>query len=173
MPQIFIGIGSNIDRRRNIESGVRALVEAYAALEISPVYAASAVGFTGAEFYNLVVSINSEDDVAAVHATLKRIETEHGRDHNAPKFSARRLDLDLLTYGDLVMHTDALTLPREDIIKYAFVLRPLAELAPEHRHPLTGEKFLSLWQRFARSTTSELHEVDDLELPASLDVTGS
>jgi 2-amino-4-hydroxy-6-hydroxymethyldihydropteridine diphosphokinase len=79
---------------------------------------------------------------------LRAIEEAHGRLRDGPKFSSRTLDIDLLTLGDQVVHAGKLELPRDEILKYAFVLRPLADVAPEERHPLVGRSYRELWQGF-------------------------
>ena len=77
---------------------------------------------------------------------LRDIENSIGRDRSLPKFSSRMIDLDLVLYDGIIDET--LNVPRKDILKYAFVLAPLAELNPEEIHPLEGISFQSLWKTF-------------------------
>jgi 2-amino-4-hydroxy-6-hydroxymethyldihydropteridine diphosphokinase len=151
MARIYIGLGSNIDPEHNIASGLSALMEHFGRLTMSATYATEPVGFEGDEFYNLVVGCNSNDDVNVVVEVLKRIESSHGRKHNEPKYSSRMLDLDLLTFDDLVLQNEKISIPRVDISKYAFVLKPLAQIAPDTRHPETGVTYKVMWDRFANS----------------------
>jgi 2-amino-4-hydroxy-6-hydroxymethyldihydropteridine diphosphokinase len=144
MPQVFLGIGSNIDPERHLRAAVRALATRFGSLRLSPVYASAAVGFEGAEFLNMVVALEAAEPPQGLAAILKQIEREQG--------GSRPLDIDFLLYGDLVLETPTLTLPRDDIRRYAFVLRPLAELAPGERHPLTGERYADLWAAFPAHT---------------------
>jgi 2-amino-4-hydroxy-6-hydroxymethyldihydropteridine diphosphokinase len=149
--RIYVSIGSNIERESNIRSSVLALRECFGALILSQVYENQPIGFEGENFYNLVVAIDTDESPEAVTAILHDIERQHGRKHGSSRFSSRTLDLDLLLYGDLLYEQATLSLPRSEIDEYACVLRPLAELAPEMRHPRTGETFASLWARFDQS----------------------
>ncbi|MCY4362583.1 MAG: 2-amino-4-hydroxy-6-hydroxymethyldihydropteridine diphosphokinase [Gammaproteobacteria bacterium] len=151
MARIFIGVGSNSDREKHIRSGVRALGEAFHNLRISTIYENEAVGFSGDNFYNFVVGCDAGLEVEEVVSRLHRIEDEHGRDRSQPRFSSRTLDLDLLLYDDLVIDTGSLHLPRPDINEYAYVLCPLAEIAPELRHPVSRKTYATLWSEFDRA----------------------
>jgi 2-amino-4-hydroxy-6-hydroxymethyldihydropteridine diphosphokinase len=146
MIMAYVGVGSNIDKQRNVRSGLRRLEEEFGELRVSPVYRTPAVGFAGAEFYNLVVGVRTDATVHELVDALKAIEREFGRDHTEPKFSSRTLDLDLLTYGDLVLSDGRISVPRDDIDRYAFVLKPLAEIAPEEYHPIKLLTYRALWE---------------------------
>lgn len=152
MPRVFVGIGSNVNRDANIRSGIRALRELFGDLTISAVYQSEAVGYDGDDFYNLVVAFDTGRGAREVTCALHGIEQRFGRDRAAPKYSPRTLDLDLLLYNNLVVHDRDLELPRSDIGRYAFVLRPLAEIAGEHRHPVSGLRFADLWAGFDRDS---------------------
>ena len=148
MVHVYISIGSNQEPRRNIQSCLQRLHESFGELQVSTVYENEAVGFEGENFYNLVVGFDTVLPVEEVTRILHRIEDEHGRIRSGKKFSSRTLDLDLLLYGDLVLKTDTLQLPRDEINRYAFVLRPLAELAPGLQHPSLGKTMADLWSDF-------------------------
>lgn len=148
MPRVYVSIGSNIDREHNIRGAIRALREAYGPLTLSRVYESAAEGFEGGNFYNLVAAFDTEEPPRAVNARLARIEHAHGRTRRAGRYGSRTLDIDLLLYDDRVLHEDGMNVPRDEIEKYAFVLRPLAEIAPRQRHPLTGARFEEMWHRF-------------------------
>lgn len=148
MAKVLLGIGSNIDREENIVSGLGALSRLVDGMKLSPVYETSAVGFDGEDFFNLVVSGNARLPLGAFAREIKRIEFEHGRLPTAKKFSSRRLDIDILTYGNLVGNYAGVTIPRSDITEYAYVLLPLARLEPDMRHPATGERYSELWEKF-------------------------
>ena len=79
---------------------------------------------------------------------LHRIEEDYGRERSGPKFSSRTLDLDLLLYDDLVLDESGLQIPRDEILQRAFVLWPLAELAPDLKHPVNGKSYAQLWLDF-------------------------
>ena len=159
MPEVFVGVGSNVDRETNIRSGLAALGLAFGELQLSPVYCSAAVGFAGEDFLNLVIRFNTELSVAELGLRLRAIETAHGRGTSMPKFSSRTLDLDILLYGDASGEIDGVTLPREEVVYNAFVLRPLAELAPQSRHPRLGKTFAELWAELAARTEQRLEKV--------------
>ncbi|MGD2073430.1 MAG: 2-amino-4-hydroxy-6-hydroxymethyldihydropteridine diphosphokinase [Gammaproteobacteria bacterium] len=148
MARVFVSIGSNIDRERNVAAALERLGGAFGALEQSTVYETEAVGFEGDPFYNLVVGFDTDLGPREVADLLHRIEDEQERERHGARFGARTLDLDLLLYDELVLDEADLRLPRPEILEYAFVLRPLAEIAGERIHPLTGASFAAMWDAF-------------------------
>jgi 2-amino-4-hydroxy-6-hydroxymethyldihydropteridine diphosphokinase len=148
MPQVFLGVGSNIERERYITAGLDALHAMFHELALSSVYDSAAVGFAGQPFLNLVVAAHTELSLAELAAKLRHIEFEFGRPSNATRFSARHLDIDILTYDDLVGTVDGIQLPRQEILENAFVLCPLAELSPDSLHPQLKRSYRSLWQAY-------------------------
>ena len=148
MTRVYLSLGSNIDRDRNIPAAIRDLRDEFGELDISPVYESKAVGFAGSAFYNLVVGFETQREVAELTRRLDAIEDAHGRVRGSEKYSSRTLDIDLLLYGDAVMHEQGLNVPRDEIERYAFVLRPLAEIAGTLRHPVSGQRYADLWARF-------------------------
>lgn len=148
MPKVFVGIGSNMDRERSVRAGVAELKQAYGEVQLSSVYESDAVGFDGDAFYNLVAAFDTEDSVEQVVANLAGIEDRHGRLRSGERFAPRTLDLDLLLFGDEIITTEKYHVPRDEIPRYAFVLWPLAEIAPDMKHPETGESFAQMWDKF-------------------------
>jgi 2-amino-4-hydroxy-6-hydroxymethyldihydropteridine diphosphokinase len=148
MPRVYLGLGSNIDRQRNISSALAELREVFGDLTVSTVYQCPAVGFDGDDFYNLAVGLDTDLDVHEVSHQLHAIEDRHGRQRDRSHFSDRTLDIDLLLYGDLVVQEKGLALPRPEIERSVFVLKPLAEIAPEVRHPVTDTTIAELWSTF-------------------------
>lgn len=153
--RVFVSAGSNIEPRANLEAACTALKEHYGEIELSPLYRSPAAGFSGPDFLNLVVSFRTEERPAEILERLADLEAHAGRDRSAGQFSSRTLDLDLLLYGDRI--DAALKLPHPDIERYAFVLKPLADLAPDLRHPATGAAFSEHWESFTGSR--DLHPV--------------
>jgi 2-amino-4-hydroxy-6-hydroxymethyldihydropteridine diphosphokinase len=151
----YISIGSNIDKKLHIPASLTALHQLFGELTISSIYESEAVGFVGDSFHNLVVGFDSDLDVKNVTKQLRQIELDNGRSRDSQKFSARTLDLDLILYGNLVITDGRLQLPRDEIERYAFVLEPLAEIAPNSKHPVTGKTYAELWQAFDKSKVKQ------------------
>jgi len=154
MTVIYLSLGSNVDRHKNIMAALDALDALFGALQISSVYESKSVGFDGSNFFNLVVGANTELSIAELSETLKQIEDENGRKRNGPKFSPRTLDIDILTYGDFVGNESGIELPRAEITKNAFVLLPLAEIAAEVLHPQLQKKYRELWAGYDQASQS-------------------
>lgn len=149
--QVYISIGSNIDRERYISAALDALQGEFGELSLSSVYESEAVGFDGEPFLNMVVGVRTGLGVAELSRLFKQLEDDNDRQRQQPRFSARTLDLDILTCGRLSGEYGGVKLPRDEILKNAFVLLPLAELAPEETHPENGQTYRSLWQAYQRS----------------------
>lgn len=152
MALIYLSLGSNIDREHHIGAALDALAGRFGTLDISTVYESVAVGFDGDSFFNLVVGVNSDLPVGEVTKILKHIEDCHGRDRSAPKFGPRSLDIDILTVDNLAGEFDGISLPRSEVLKNAFVLQPLAELAADMTHPLTHKTIGEHWQEFDKAS---------------------
>lgn len=159
MPRVWISVGSNIARERSVRAALWELGRTFGELVVSPIYETPAVGFDGDPFLNLVVGVETDRRPGELHAMLREIEARHGRTRDGAKFSARTLDLDVLTYGDAVTTEGGKPLPRDEILRYAFVLAPLADVAPDERHPQTGQRYADLWDGFGDS--DGLRRLDD------------
>lgn len=152
MPEVFVAAGSNVRPRANLRRAIATLEAAFPGLRASRAYANKALGFAGDDFINLVVAFRTDEPLPALLERLKAVERACGRGIGAPKWASRTLDLDLLLYGDLAGRFAGATLPRPDLVERAYVLGPLAELAPDLQHPALGETFGSLWRRFDRDS---------------------
>jgi 2-amino-4-hydroxy-6-hydroxymethyldihydropteridine diphosphokinase len=161
MPRVWVSVGSNIERERHILAALHDLQETFGELRVSPVYETEAVGFEGDAFFNLVVGFDSELAPEALHALMRRIEARHGRERNGVRYAARTLDLDLLTYGDRVTDEGGKSLPRDEILRYAFVLAPLADVAGDEVHPQLGEDYRTLWRQFASGSGETLLRLEN------------
>ncbi|WP_337879737.1 2-amino-4-hydroxy-6-hydroxymethyldihydropteridine diphosphokinase [Rheinheimera sp.] len=147
MALIYISVGSNIERERHIAAAYLELHALFGPLRCSRVFESEAVGFVGDPFYNLVIEAHTALAVADCISALKSLEQRYGKAAASPKFCGKTLDLDLLTYDALICQ-QPLELPRAEILKNAFVLWPLAELAPEQLHPVLQQSYQSLWQAY-------------------------
>lgn len=148
MARAWLGLGSNIEPEIHIRAGVRALRARFGELRLSRVYASQPVGFVGDEFLNLVAGLDTELAPLDLARELDAIERAHGRGAADRRYAPRRLDIDLLLYDDLTLDLPGLRVPRADITRYAFVLRPLAELLPDGVHPALGRSYAALWAEF-------------------------
>ncbi|PIE40954.1 MAG: 2-amino-4-hydroxy-6-hydroxymethyldihydropteridine diphosphokinase [Gammaproteobacteria bacterium] len=148
MVRVYLSLGSNIERETHIRNALQALSGLYGQLVLSNVYESEAVGFVGDNFYNLVVGFDTDLPVGELQAQIKQIEDDNGRLRDGPKFSARTLDIDILTYGDFVGVDSGVQLPRDEITKNAFVLLPLSEIAGSELHPQLGESYQDLWAAY-------------------------
>ena len=154
MTAIYLSLGSNVDRHKNITVALDALADLLGELKISSVYESKSVGFDGSNFFNLVVGADTILSIAELSETLKRIEDNNGRKRNGPKFSPRTLDIDILTYGDFVGIESGIELPRAEITKNAFVLLPLAEIAADVFHPQLQKSYRDLWLSYDQASQS-------------------
>jgi len=147
MPEIYLSLGSNLDPTLHIPSALRRLRALFGELVCSGLYESDPVGCTGPVFHNLVVVCHTELSPDAVLNCLRAVEDQEGRVRDR-RGVPHTLDIDLLLYGDAILQRGRLRVPREDITRHAFVLEPLAEVAPDAVHPVLGETYIRLWKRF-------------------------
>jgi 2-amino-4-hydroxy-6-hydroxymethyldihydropteridine diphosphokinase len=140
---VFLSIGSNIAPEENLRMACRELAAGFGDLTLSSVYRNEAVGFEGEDFLNMVVGFNTAAEPEYIFSRLEQLHTKAGREYQDNPFCSRTLDLDMLLYGDLIRQR--LKLPHQDIEQYGFVLRPMAEVAPDLRHPVNGKTMSQLW----------------------------
>jgi 2-amino-4-hydroxy-6-hydroxymethyldihydropteridine diphosphokinase len=146
----FVSVGSNIEPAKHLRLALDELGRRFGPLQLSSVYRNRAEGFEGEDFLNMVVGFDTTAGAAAVIAELEQIHHLAGRVRGPQAFASRTLDLDLILYGDRI--DPRLRLPRPDVTRYGFVLGPLAEIAPQLRHPATGETIGDLWDRFDQAS---------------------
>ena len=161
MAVIYLSVGSNVDRRKNLQLALDELEKRFSNVKVSSVYENRPVGFAGKDFFNLVARAVTTMSPAEVAGQLEEIHEIAGRDRQGKKFAPRELDIDLLLYDDLVVDEQGLKLPRPDILEYAFVLRPLAEISPQLVHPLTGRTLAAHWAEFDQAS----HPLQPVTLP--------
>lgn len=151
MTEVFLGLGSNVKREWHLREGIRALRERFGPLQVSPIFESESVGFAGSPFFNLVVSLQTDLSVGVLQQELRAIEFSLGRTPDQRKYSPRTLDIDILTYGDVVGEIDGVILPRGEILENAFVLWPLACLAPDSQHPEVKISYGQLWAAYDKA----------------------
>jgi 2-amino-4-hydroxy-6-hydroxymethyldihydropteridine diphosphokinase len=171
MAKVYVSIGSNIERDKHITAALDALADYFGDLLISSVYESEAVGFAGDHFFNLVAGFDTQLSVGELSALLQDVEHRNGRMRSEIRFSGRTLDIDILTYGDCHGVFDGITLPRAEILHNAFVLLPLAEIAPTFEHPLEHKTCARLWQAYERN--QKLWKVDFIWRGRAISIAGS
>lgn len=157
---VFLGIGSNVDPEKHVVAGVLALREAFGPVDLSPVYRSRAVGFEGRDFLNLAAAIRTRLSPRELKSWLAALEDRHGRRRDKPRFSDRNLDIDILLHDDRILDDDGLVLPRPEILHYAHVLKPLADLAPDRLHPETGRSMAAHWRDFRGDDQLSVHPLE-------------
>ena len=160
MTAVFVAAGSNVEPVANLQRALDMLARHYPSLRCSRAYRNAAVGFEGDDFVNLVIAFDTDDGVDAVLGHLHDAEAACGRARNAPKWAPRSMDLDILLYGDTVADQPGLVLPRPDLVRRAYMLGPMAELAPDLVHPTLGSTMRALWEAFDR----EAHAMRPVDL---------
>ena len=151
VPAVYVAVGSNVEPERNVALAASELRREFPDVRFSPWYRNRAVGFEGADFINFVAGFTTTLSISDVLARLHAIEALCGRPRDAPRWAPRTMDLDILLYGDLVCDEPRLKLPRPDLLKRAFMLGPLAALAPDLVHPTEKVTIGELWRRFDRA----------------------
>ncbi len=147
MAKAYLSLGSNLEPEMHLARANEQLRGRFGDILVSPVYRTDAVGFDGPDFLNAAAVIQTDLDVHALDAWLHALEDAHGRRRDVPRFSSRPLDIDIVFFDDLVLDGPGnLQLPRPDV-EHAFVLRPLADIAPDYRHPISGIPLRELWLR--------------------------
>jgi 2-amino-4-hydroxy-6-hydroxymethyldihydropteridine diphosphokinase len=135
----YLSLGSNIgDREANLHAAIERLsAPDLRILRTSPVYETEPVDYTNQRwFLNLVVEAETELFPLQLLTRLGKIERELGRTRTAAK-GPRIIDIDILLYGRAAIRSAALEIPHPRMAERRFVLAPLADLAPELRHPVT------------------------------------
>jgi 2-amino-4-hydroxy-6-hydroxymethyldihydropteridine diphosphokinase len=159
MTWVTLGIGSNIDPYNNLTSCLDTLLLHFNDMSMSSVFQSEAVGYEGSPYLNMVVGVETAQSLREILAFVKDTEKKHGREPDQPSLSETTLDIDVLTFGQMVGEEEGITLPREEILTNAFVLWPLSQVAGRHKHPVAGVSYADLWQAFDRDA-QELNPVN-------------
>ena len=148
MARVYLSLGSNLDPQRYLHAALDELRARFGTIAVSPAYRSRSVGFDGADFVNLAVGLDTELEPIALNDWLHALEDRHGRRRDVPRFSSRTLDIDIVLFGDQVIRGPGnLEVPRAEI-KHAFVLKPLADIAPQVVPPLQDKTLAQLWREF-------------------------
>ena len=148
MARVYLSLGSNLEPHRHLSAALDELRTRFGAIDVSPAYRSRSVGFDGADFVNLAVGLDTDLEPEALNDWLHALEDRHGRRRDVPRYSDRTLDVDIVLYGEQVITGPGhLQIPRKEL-RHAFVLKPLADIAPQLHHPVSGQTMAALWAAF-------------------------
>jgi 2-amino-4-hydroxy-6-hydroxymethyldihydropteridine diphosphokinase len=148
MARVYLSLGSNLEAQRHLTAAIGELRGHFGAIGVSPAYRSQSVGFDGADFVNLAVGLDTDLSPEALNDWLHALEDRHGRRRDLPRYADRTLDIDIVFYDALVIDGPGhLQIPRGEL-QHAFVLRPIADIAPAFRHPVSGRSMAELWAAF-------------------------
>jgi 2-amino-4-hydroxy-6-hydroxymethyldihydropteridine diphosphokinase len=150
---IYLGLGSNQDRDHHLGLALDFLAALLVDVQCSPVYSSAAAGCVGDDFFNVVLSGRTDLSLGQLSDVLKRFEARYAR-VLAPRI-VLPMDIDILLYGDFEGVYEHGVLPRSDLIDRPYVMMPLAVLAPEAVHPITGKTYKTTWLEFERYMPTE------------------
>ena len=144
---VLLSLGSNLQPERHLRAALEELRARFGTLRVSPAYRTPAVGFDGPPFLNNAALLHTGLALPELEAWLHALEDRHGRVRSGPRLADRTLDVDVVFYGDQVLRDAAgrVRIPRPEL-KHAFVLKPLADIAPDFVDPLSGRTLAALWR---------------------------
>lgn len=151
MVWVTLSLGSNLDAAANLSRCLDSLLLSFRDISISAVFESEAVGFDGDNFLNMVVGMETDMPLDELISHVKKIEDRSGRNRTLPRLSDRTLDIDILTYGNLVGRHHGIELPRPEITENAFVLWPLSQVAGKQQHPQLKKSYAELWLAYDKS----------------------
>lgn len=162
---VYISIGSNLGNRKlNLQKAVFLMDKKLGAVTaLSPIYNTPAWGFAAEDFLNACIKLETDKTPEACLAVLMQIEKSMGRERtNVPGYVSRTIDLDIVYYGSYVIHRETLTVPHPRMEDRRFVLKPLADIAPQFYHPIFKKDSRNLLQQCrdkseTSKTTGRLH----------------
>ena len=150
----FISLGSNIEPELHLTTAIQRLKELGPLIDLSAVYQNPAIGPTQQpDFLNAAALIETDLTIDAIRDQLRRIEADLDRVRTKDKYAPRTIDLDLCLFGDLVVETPQFILPDPGLLTLAHLAIPMAELAPDYIHPITGESLKDIADRLRPSAT--------------------
>jgi 2-amino-4-hydroxy-6-hydroxymethyldihydropteridine diphosphokinase len=149
---VYLGLGSNLgDRKANLQAAVEAMEPVARLLAASPIYETPPWGYLAQpDFLNQVIRVETDQSPSELLVYMKDLETRLGRTATV-RYGPRTIDIDILFYDDLILDEPGLTIPHPRIQGRAFVLVPLADLAPDMIHPLEGKTISAMLEQVDRS----------------------
>jgi len=145
--RVYLALGSNINAEHNLQAAAQRLASRFHLRAVSPVYETAPVGKTDQpNFLNAAASIETDLAAAELKQALQAIEQELGRVRTDDKNAPRTIDLDISLFDAQVLDLEQRHIPDPDILRYPHIARPLADLAPQQRHPETGQTLQEIAQ---------------------------
>ena len=159
--RVLVSLGSNINPEHNLKAAVQRLASRFRLRAVSPVYETTPVGKTDQpDFMNAAALVETDLDAAELKQALQAIEQELGRVRADDKDAPRTIDLDISLFNDQALEVGSRRIPDPDILRHPHIARPLADLAPQLRHPETGQTL----QEIAGGLTGDLKRRPDVVL---------
>ena len=152
MTRVYIALGSNIEPRARLSQAARLLQARFPGIRFSDCYQNVSIGFDGADFINAAAGFDADLTLPQLVDVLHAMEEQCGRKRDDAKWAPRAMDLDVLLYGNLVSDTPAAPVPRADLLRRAFMLGPMADIAPGLLHPEARRTLAELWAELAPRT---------------------
>ena len=154
---VYIVLGSNLgDRKGNLRAALAAMPSAVRAEAVSALYESPPQPPAPPPSYlNAAARVSTDLDPEALLVYLKQLETDLGRTPSE-RWAPRVIDLDIALYDDRTVQTDALEIPHPRLVERNFVLRPLLDLDPDLRHPVTGERLETLLERVGEADLTRI-----------------
>jgi 2-amino-4-hydroxy-6-hydroxymethyldihydropteridine diphosphokinase len=158
----YIGVGTNIEPRLDrMRIALTALGSAGSVLKVSSIYETAPYGVQEqSPFLNAVAALVTEYSPAELHARLKELELQLGR-QKRERWYEREIDFDILFYGNVSIQTSELIIPHADLLNRSFVLIPLREIAPNAMHPVLRRTIEDLSAPFVDTPIEALHKIND------------
>jgi 2-amino-4-hydroxy-6-hydroxymethyldihydropteridine diphosphokinase len=166
MPIAYLSLGSNVDKEVNLPAAVRLLATHGRVLAVSAVYETAPVGNPGdPSFFNAAVALETTMQPAELkQQVLASIEQQLGRQRSADPNASRTIDIDISLYDDAVLDLGKRHIPDPEIVRYPHIAVPLADLAPDYRHPETDETLAQIAARVTAAAGQPLLRRDDISL---------
>ena len=157
---VFLGIGSNLNKKENIHSCITFFKSSFKHCSISPIYQSPSFGFEGHDFYNLVIKIKTHFKLPSLKKWLMWVEDVHNRDRSQPRYSNRTLDIDILLFNNDIYQDENITIPRPEILTQGYILKPLIDISTQIKHPQTQNTFEHHWHKLQNEQASTLKLVN-------------
>ncbi len=159
MSRIYLSLGTNLgDRRENLRQAVRRLGEGMTVTAVSPVYETEPWGETDQpRFLNICLAATTTHSLRETFAFTQQIETELGR-QKTYRWGPRLIDIDILFYDEQSVQDEDLIIPHKRLAERAFVLAPLADIAPDWEHPVSGKSVVEMLTAVRTTDVRQLPE---------------